>query len=134
MSKWTESREAARKAAAYKPDLKNRPSLTDQAGAGETDINIIVKKFAVTGRVPAKAGEPLTGDFTLIPTDLRTRLKPAEYVLENLGKLPKAMQKRITSYTPAQLRDMNTDELIAAIMPAPENKPPADKPKEGEPK
>lgn len=130
MKTFAEIRAIARKRAAYKPDLKKHPSKTDQASAHDTDINIIVQKFAVTGRVPAKEGEPLTGDFTLVPTDLQTLLKPAEYIIDNMKRLPKEMQKRLAKFTPEQLRGMQTDELTAIINPPPKpaEPTPADKP------
>lgn len=47
--------------------VNNEDSLTNQADAQDCDINIIVKKYGITGQIPQITGlEPLYGDFTEI--------------------------------------------------------------------
>ena len=76
------------------------PSLTDQSQANDTDVNVIVKKFAITGQAPG-GRTPNYGDFTQLPKDLRELL---------------AMNKSVKGYRdtlPEQLRDLEIEELLA---------------------
>ena len=43
-------------------------SLTQQHMAEECDINVLVKRFVVTGEIPQVTMPPLTGDFENVPT------------------------------------------------------------------
>lgn len=77
------------------------PSLTEQSLAKETDINVIIGRFAVSGMVPSAPKPMLSGDFSEIPTDLRG--------LINMGN----SMRRLRASLPEQLRDMALDELLA---------------------
>lgn len=77
------------------------PSLTDQSQAKDTDINVIVKRYGVHGTAPGINGEPLYGDFTNIPTDLRTMIETSRELENYRRKLPK------------QLAELPIEELIA---------------------
>lgn len=78
-----------------------KPSMTDQAGARETDINVIVKQFTVSGRVNGTTKEPMYQDFSELPRDLRGFIEMGRGLSENADKLPK------------QLRDLAPEELFA---------------------
>lgn len=41
-----------------------QPSMTEQAPANETDINVIMQKYAKTGQMPRILQEPMYGDFS----------------------------------------------------------------------
>lgn len=93
-----EQRAHARAKAAYR---SKAPSLTDQSGAHDSDINIIVGKYLTTGRVPGAPGEPLAGDWTQIPRSLRDAIHVAKGLEEHRRQLP------------AKLRNLPINELIA---------------------
>lgn len=44
--------------------INNEPSMTQEADANETDINVIMAKYQKTGQLPRQLMEPLFGDFT----------------------------------------------------------------------
>lgn len=77
-----------------------KPTLTDQAGAKDTDINVIIKQFTQHGQLP-QGPEPMYGDFTNLPTDLRGFIDLGRSLKTNRDKLP------------AALKDMNVDALLA---------------------
>ncbi|QXP08150.1 MAG: internal scaffolding protein [Arizlama microvirus] len=77
------------------------PTQTDQSQAHETDINVIVKRYATTRRVPGTTSEPLYGDFTELPTDLRGMIETSRDIQARRRELP------------AALRDMPIEELLA---------------------
>jgi phage internal scaffolding protein len=55
--------DAASAAAAI--DFGDEPSLTDQSGADDADINVILKRFGITGKLPESRSMPEWGvDFT----------------------------------------------------------------------
>lgn len=100
-------------------------TLTDQSQAKDTDINVIVRKFKITGRVPGADTPPISGDFSEIPTDLREMIERARDVKNLRRNLPKGLAElpieELLTKTPAE---------IAAIL-----KPPAPEPvtpKEGQ--
>lgn len=77
------------------------PTMTDQAGAKETDINVIVGRFMVSNQLPTTGQEPIYGDFTNLPEDLRGFIETAQSLAEKRAELPEA------------LRDMPIEELLA---------------------
>lgn len=101
------------------------PTLTDQAGANDTDINVIVKTFTRTGMVPGAQNKPLVGmDFTQLPTDFRGFIETANTLNQLRNKLPD------------QFRQMDLAELMA-LTPADIQtrlQPPAPTPAKEEPK
>lgn len=106
--------ERARKLATRNTD----PTLTDQAGARETDINIIVGRFTSIGTVPGNAGTPMYYDAVGMPTDLRGFIDAARALEYHRSKLP------------AELKTMGIEELLAltpenvkTILTPPDKKP-----------
>lgn len=77
------------------------PSLTDQAAAKDTDINVIVKGFLTHGQAPGQTGSPMFDDFTQNPSDLREYIERARTLDEHRAKLP------------AQIRNLALEELLA---------------------
>lgn len=77
-----------------------QPTLTDQSQAAETDLNLIIRKFGITGAIPGTAREPMYGDFTDLPTDLRGFLETSRELNRHKNNLP------------AELRDIPTEELL----------------------
>lgn len=102
-----------------------KPTLADQSQAHETDINVIVKRFAVTGRAPGTQRPPLSGDFSELPTDLRGFLEEAKQVKRLQKQLPKELQGK----TVEQILALTPDELQTILTPLEPTNKPEDKPK-----
>lgn len=97
------------------------PTMTDQAGAHDTDINVIVKTFRRTGMVPGAQQPPMVGmDFTQLPTDLRGFIETANTLNQLRNKLPEQFRgmdlAELMALTPA---DIQTKLQPPAPTPAP---------------
>lgn len=105
MSNWRKMRELAK----YK---NTDPSLTDQSQAHETDINVIVGRMGIGGTVPGNAQQPMYGDFTELPTDLRGFLEQARQLETLREQLPKELRgqklEELLSMTPEQVAKLLT--------------------------
>lgn len=77
------------------------PSLTDQSQARETDINVIVGRYGISGQLPQGGSQPMYGDFSKLPTELRDFIELGRTLDQRRAELP------------AELRDLPTDELLA---------------------
>lgn len=121
MNKFHEMMVDKRAKAAYRD---KSPTLTDQSQAAETDINVIVKRYGVHGQAPGTTREPMYGDFTGLPTDLRGFIETGRALEEHRERLPE------------KLRDMPITELLALTPEELTNilTPPAPPPGEGETK
>lgn len=62
-------------------------SLTQQHQKEEADINVIVKRFGLTGEMPLNPRIPMYGDFTGI-TDYRTALEAVKFAEEEFMRFP----------------------------------------------
>lgn len=94
------------------------PTMTDQAAARETDINVIVSRYGISAQMPTNGSEPMYGDFSELPEDLREYIETARTFAEHRQNLPEA------------IRDMPIEELLALTPDELSNKltPPAPKP------
>lgn len=91
-----------------------QPSMTDQASAKATDVNHIVKTYAVTNQVPGGAKPPMHGvDFTELPPDYRGMIELARSLARNMNKLPPALR----GLTPEQLLALTPEQLTAKLAP-----------------
>lgn len=90
----------------------NEPTMTDQAGARDTDINVIVAQFARTGQVPGGRNEPMYGDFSVLPRDLRGFIQEAASLERHRRNLPEQLRNmslpELLSLTPDKLKDILT--------------------------
>lgn len=109
--------------AKYRP---TKPTKTDQSQAKDTDVNLIVKRYAVSGTVPGNTSTPMYGDFTKLPRDFRGLIEQARSIEKLRGELPEQMQ----NLTIQDLVEMDNAALVKYLTPADK---PADKPTE-EPK
>lgn len=96
-------------------------SLTDQSQAKETDINIIVNRFLKTGNRPLAAKQPIAGDFSQLPRDLRGFIHQARSIRRLRERLPDALKEK----TVEELMSLTGDELKKILAPPAE--PPAKK-------
>ncbi len=81
--------------------INNDPSLTDQSQVDSTDVNIIMKKYRVTGLAPGAAKAPVFADFTQLPTTLQE-------LLEESARLP-----GYRDALPEPFKHMSMDELLS---------------------
>lgn len=89
-------------------------SAADQSQARETDINVIVAKMGITGTVPGAPLDPIYGDWTNLPTDLRGFIETSrtlESLKQNLPEKLKAMKTE-------ELLAMNAQQLADLLKPA----------------
>lgn len=98
------------------------PTMADQSGADDTDINVIVKRYGVYGTVPQGKAQPLYGqDFSELPDNLREAMD----LVRGLGDLKKQLPEGLESLTLEELITYSP-EAIANIVnpkPKPEEKP-----------
>lgn len=85
------------------------PTLTDQASARDTDINVIVQRYTQHGQVPATMKKAMSGDFTDLPTSLRDLLEMGRQLQSHRRNLPEELQgipiKELLTLTPQQLKE-----------------------------
>jgi len=88
----------------------NQPSLTDQSQAADTNINVILKKYGVTGVATGRAGAPQYLDHSTIPTDLREAFETVRSASGLREKLPETLRgqtiEQLQSLTMEQLNDI----------------------------
>lgn len=89
------------------------PTLTDQSGAHDADINVIVGRFLKTGVAPGSAQEPMYGDFTELPEDLRGYLETARSLKDLKGKLPPQLQGKSME----ELMALKIEDIAAILTP-----------------
>ncbi|WNK12988.1 MAG: internal scaffolding protein [Microvirus sp.] len=105
--------------------VNHQPTLTDQAGARDTDINVIVKQFLVHGQMPGTTKQPIPdADFTRLPTDLRGFIDLGRSIQDNKAKLPPSLQGMSTD----KLLALTPEELKIILAP-PETEKPKEEPK-----
>jgi len=97
------------------------PSLTDQGAARDTDINIIVGQFLTSGKVPGSAQQPMYGDFSELPRDLRGMINMAASLKLNQERLP----EQLRGIPVAELLALTKEQINAKLAP-----PKADKEQE----
>lgn len=81
------------------------PTMTDQSGAEDTDVNVIVKRYGVYGTMPQGTANPQYGqDLSEIPTDLATAIETVRGLEALKNKLPEGLKKltidQLMTYTP----------------------------------
>lgn len=106
-----------RKAAAI--TYTTEPTLTDQAAARDTDINVIVAQFTIHGQVPGQTGQPMYDDFTQLPSDLRGFIERSRELETAKAKLPDALKKLSID----ALLGLTTAQLTDILTPKPADKP-----------
>lgn len=107
--------------------VDNTPTMTDQAGANETNINVIIGRYGITGQIPGAQQEPMYGDFSHLPDNLRDFIETARTFEERRAELPEVLR----NMDPEELMALTPDELTRKLTPA---EPPAPTPAEGEAK
>lgn len=92
--------------------VNNEPSMTIQSMTEDSDINVLMERFGITGKFPENPRIPMYGDFSEI-TDFRSALEAVD----------KANQMFLEY--PAQLRAMfdNDPQLFMEFCNDPNNRP-----------
>ena len=90
-------------------------SLTKQSFKDECDINVIVRRFGLTGEIPGDFQTPVSGDFRGLP-DFRGALDMVRAAEAAFLELPAELRKRF-GHDPQQLMEFledgrNKDEAI----------------------
>lgn len=120
-----------RAAFAYDADAVSRetgfacegPSMTQQQFKEEVDINTIVERFGITGRLPENLSMPQSGDFTNV-TDFHEAMNLVRQAEEEFLKVPAHVRARF-NHDPGGLiafleEPGNRDEAIAlGLIPKP---------------
>lgn len=89
--------------------INTEDSLTNQSDAQEADINILVKKFGITGQLPQITGlQPLYGDFTSAE-DYRTSLDRINAAKDAFNRIPAHIRKEFDN-NPAKFIQFASDE------------------------
>jgi len=101
------------------------PTMTDQSGADETDINVIVKKYGVFGTVPGSNNPPIFGDFADIPTTLAESIE----LIRSIPELHAGLPGEAGKLTLNELLQLNDEQLKAKLTPPVPPPPPKDEPK-----
>lgn len=83
-------------------------SLAQQHERDETDINVIVKRFGVTGQLPQRTLPPLFGDFTDV-VDFRQAQDKIREAQEAFDSLPAEVRFRFDN-DPASFVEFASDE------------------------
>lgn len=82
-------------------EIETMPSMTQQHHKDDTDINVIVRRFGITGQLPQNFKAPLEGDFTNI-TDYTSAVRLVQEAGDAFAKLP-AVQRDRFGNDPAQM-------------------------------
>lgn len=88
---------ANKKAARFRSTMESK---TDQSQARETDRNVIVARFLQHGQAPGSKNQPMFGDFSNLPRDLRGMIE--------MGRNMQGLRKSL----PEGLRDKPLEELL----------------------
>ena len=86
----------------------SKPSLTKQSFRDECDINNILRKFNVTGQLPAGRVQPQYGDFSGI-TDYQSALNAVMTAQDSFLELPAKVRAKFGN-DPAVFLDFVSDE------------------------
>lgn len=83
------------------------PSLTVQSERDDADINVLVERFGLVGRMPENPKVPMYGDFTGA-TDYRSALEAVREADANFMELPPSVRERFAN-DPQQLLEFCAD-------------------------
>lgn len=106
------------------------PTMTDQASANETDVNVIVKRFTISGQAPGTTKEATFADFTELPDNLRDMIEAGRSLQREMSKLPAALKELTVDELLALTPEAMKNKLTPPVPPAPPADPPADPKKE----
>lgn len=80
--------------------VNNEPTMTDQSAASQTDLNLILQRYAQSGTLNSHGKEPMYMDWTEYPEDYRDFIHKTREISELRERLPQ------------ELRDIPTEQLL----------------------
>lgn len=98
-------------------------TLTVQAGIEDADINVMMKRFGVTGHFPESPKTPMYGDFTHI-TDFKTALEAIQTAMDNFMEFPAELRQRFENNPQRMLEYMEAGGSPEALRELMQAKPP----------
>lgn len=113
-------------------DVKQGEQMTVQSEKDNCDINVIVKRFGVTGQLPIVSRLPTYGDFDSI-FDFRSAMESVRSAQERFDALPSDVRKRFYNdpqmfvefaSDPKNLDEMRKMGLAKALPPEVVESPP----------
>lgn len=88
--------------------INTKPTKTDQSQAHDTDINVIVKRYGITGTAPGATHQPIYEDFSELPRDLRSMIEESRSVARLRRQLPQPLREipvaELVTMTPEQIQ------------------------------
>lgn len=84
-------------------------SLTQQSFTEETDINVLLERFRVTGQMPTAVRLPSYGDFSAV-SDYRTAMDAVLRAEDSFNELPAQVRQRFGNDPQAFLEFCSKDE------------------------
>lgn len=114
--------------AATAVDFSDDPGYTMQDGKDDADINVLVRRFGVTGQVPRPSMEPFYGDFSEV-SDYQSALNQLIEADNAFAGLPSDLRAKFDN-EPAKLwnylhdPELNVEEARALGLLKPEEVPP----------
>lgn len=103
--------------------VNNEPTMTDQSAASQTDLNLILQRYAQSGTLNSHGKEPMYMDWTEYPEDYRDFIHKSREIDNIRQRLP----KELTELTNEQLLTLTPTQLQTILTPP---APPPDKPKD----
>jgi len=104
------------------------PSLTDQSGAKDADINVMMERMGVTGQIPMLDKVPLNYDFDKV-IDFRTAMEAVVTAREMFMNVPAKLRQRFNDdpqefvdfcSNPANIEELRSLGLAKALDVPPE--------------
>lgn len=89
-------------------DCSNLPDLTVQSDKDDADINVLVRRFGVTGTMPQNVRAPLVGDFTGV-TDFQTAMNAVNQANDSFLQMPAELRAKL-GHDPARFVDWCADD------------------------
>lgn len=84
------------------------PTLTQQHLAEDADINVILRRFGITGELPTDLKVPMEGDYTDVVNDYQSALNVVRAADESFMELPGEVRARFAN-NPQRLLDFISD-------------------------
>lgn len=99
-------------------------SMADQSQAEDTNINVILRKYGVTGVATGRAGPPQYLDHTEHPEDYRQAIE----LTRKIGTLQQQLPEQLKNMTLEQVTHLSNEQLNAILAP-PKTEPPKEETK-----
>lgn len=89
-------------------DTCNSVDLTIQSGKEDCDINVIMRRFGITGQMPVNVRAPIAGDFTGV-MDFHSAMNAIVAAEDSFMQMPAELRAEL-NHDPARFVDFCGDE------------------------